>query len=246
MDKLNGKVAIVTGATSGIGQACAEMFAQHGATVVLVGRSQEKGIKIENSIKSDGHRASYICCDITQETQVIEMINTVIKEYGQIDILFNNAGTFLPSVEIERLDYESWKETFDVNLNGFFLVTKYARPSLIKSKGVILNNASIAGMHSYAIGRAYAYSASKAAVIQFTRMMAKNYAEEGIRVNAISPGIVWTPMMHGRDPKLYIDRIPMKRIGKPEDVAKVALFLVSDESGYITGVNIPIDGGVSI
>jgi NAD(P)-dependent dehydrogenase (short-subunit alcohol dehydrogenase family) len=174
------------------------------------------------------------------------MIDTVISEFHQIDILFNNAGVFLPSVEIERLEFEAWKETFDVNLNGYFLVTKYAKPALLKSKGVILNNASIAGMHSYAIGRAYAYSASKAAVIQFTRMMAKNYAEEGIRVNAISPGVIWTPMMHDRDPKNYVDRIPMKRIGKPEDVAKVALFLVSDASGYITGVNVPVDGGTSL
>ncbi len=243
---LDNKIAIVTGATSGIGEACAQSFAKHGATVILVGRNRERGNLIETSIKAQDYKACFICCDVTKEAQVIEMINTITDKYNRIDILFNNAGVFPPSVEIERLDFESWKETFDVNLNGYFLVTKYAKPHLLKSKGVILNNASIAGMHSYAIGRSYAYSASKAAVIQFTRMMAKNYAEEGIRANAISPGIVWTPMMHDRDPKAYVERIPMKRVGTPEDVANVALFLVSDESKYVTGVNIPIDGGTCL
>ena len=149
-------------------------------------------------------------------------------------------------MEIERMPVEEWKETFDINVHGYFLVTRYAKPYLARSRGVIVNNASIAGMHSYAMGRSYAYSASKAAVIQFSRQMAKNYGEEGIRVNCICPGIVQTAILHGRDPKIYEDRIPLGRVAQPEDVAKIVAFLVSDEAAYLTGVVLPIDGGAAL
>ena len=246
MNILENKTVIITGGTSGIGAACAELLAKNGARVVIVGRNEVNGNEIESCINRAGGIAKYLRCDVTIESDVIQMIDSAVDEYGSIDILINNAGVFLPSVEIEQLDYQDWKKTIDVNVNGYFLVTKYAKPHLLKSKGVILNNASIAGMHSYAAGRSYAYSASKAAIIQFTRMMAKNYAEEGIRVNCISPGIIMTPILHGRDPQIYEKRIPLGRVGSPEDVAKVALFLVSNESAYLTGVNIPIDGGTSL
>ena len=127
-----------------------------------------------------------------------------------------------------------------------FLVTRYAKPYLLKSKGVILNNGSIAGLQHYAAGRSYAYSASKAAVIQFSHQMAKNYGADGIRVNCICPGIIQTPILHGRDPKIYEERIPLGRVGTPKDVAKTALFLVSDDAAYLTGVVLPVDGGASL
>lgn len=243
---LEGKTAIVTGATSGIGEATAKIFAKNGAEVVLCGRSVDKGKQIESEIIQAGGKAKYIECDVTSEENVKKMIDQTIEIYRKIDILFNNAGTMLPSIEIERQDYDQWKETFDVNVNGYFLVTKYAKMHLMKTKGVILNNASIAGMQSYAIGRSYPYSASKAAVIQFTRMMAKNYGEEGVRVNCICPGVILTPILHGRDPKLYEERIPLGRVGTPEDVAKVATFLVSDDAAYLTGCVLPIDGGAAL
>lgn len=246
MKILQDKVAIVTGATSGIGAETARNFAANGALVVLVGRNIERGKKIENAIIADGGRCKFVKCDVTNEIDVKNLIDVTISTYKKIDILFNNAGKFLPSIEIERLEFEDWKQTFDVNIDGYFLVTKYAKMHLLDSKGVILNNASVAGMQSYAAGRSYAYSASKAAVIQFSRMMAKNYAEEGVRVNCICPGVILTPILHGRDPKIYEERIPLGRVGSPEDVAKVALFLVSEESSYLTGVVIPIDGGASI
>lgn len=246
MRKLEDKVAIVTGATSGIGEATARLFARNGAKVVLCGRSVEKGHCIAKEIKEEGGIAMYLECDVTSEDNVKAMIDQTIQSFGRIDILFNNAGTMLPSVEIERLDYDQWKETFDVNVNGFFLVSKYAKMHLLNSKGVILNNASIAGLQSYATGRSYPYSASKSAIIQFSRMMAKNYGEEGVRVNCICPGVILTPILHGRDPKIYEERIPLGRVGTPEDVAKVALFLVSDDAAYLTGVVLPIDGGASI
>ncbi len=141
---------------------------------------------------------------------------------------------------------DDWRKTFDVNVTGMFLATKYAKPYLLESKGVILNNGSIAGLQHYAAGRSYAYSASKAAVIQFSHQMAKNYGEDDIRVNCICPGIIETPILHGRDPKIYEERIPLGRVGQPEDVAKVALFLVSDDAAYLTGTVINVDGGASL
>ncbi len=246
MNKLENKVAIVTGATSGIGAATARLFAQNGAKVVLCGRSTDKGMAVAEGINQAGGTAMFITCDVTSEEAVKAMVQQTIDTYGKIDILFNNAGTMLPSIEIERQEYELWKETFDVNVNGYFLVSKYVKTHLLETKGVILNNASIAGMQSYATGRSYPYSASKAAIIQFSHMMAKNYGEEGVRVNCICPGVILTPILHGRDPKIYEERIPLGRVGTPEDVAKVALFLVSDDAAYLTGVVLPVDGGASL
>ncbi len=246
MKLLEDKVCIITGATSGIGAATARYIAKEDANIVLVGRNSERGRKIENEINTNGGKAFFIQCDVAKEKEALETINKTVDSFGKIDILFNNAGVMLPSMEIERMPFEDWNKTFSVNVNGFFLMCKYAKPYLQKSKGCIINNASIAGMHSYVTGRSYAYSASKAAVIQFTRQMAKNYAEEGIRVNSVSPGIIETPALNGRGIEVYGDRIPMKRLGTPEEVAKVVLFLASDQASYITGINIPVDGGVSI
>lgn len=243
MYNLEGRRALITGATSGIGAAVARRLIAEGCKVALVGRSKDKGYALEQEITSNGGIATYIPCDISKEDEAISLVEKTVEFFGGIDILFNNAGVMLPSMEIERMPVEDWKKTFDINVNGYFLVTRYAKPYLVQSHGVIINNASIAGMHSYAMGRSYAYSASKAAVIQFSRQMAKNYGEEGVRVNCICPGIVETPILHGRDPKIYEDRIPLGRVAQPEDVAKVVTFLVSDEAAYLTGVVLPIDGG---
>lgn len=246
MKRLENKVAVVTGATSGIGAGCARMFAENGAKVVICGRNAEKGGKIADSIRARGGEATFVPCDVSDESSVISMVDTAVATYGGIDILMNNAGVMLPSMEIERMPVEEWRKTFDTNITGYFLVTRYAKPHLLKSKGVILNNGSIAGLQHYAAGRSYAYSASKAAVIQFSHQMAKNYGEEGIRVNCICPGIIDTPILGDRDRKVYAQRIPLGYVGTPEDVAKVALFFVSDDAAYLTGVVLPIDGGASL
>lgn len=246
MYNLKGRTALITGATSGIGAATARYLAAEGCKTVLAGRNRDRGRDLEQEITSSGGIAAYVPCDISQENEVASLIEKTVALFGGIDILFNNAGVMLPSMEIERMPVEEWRETFDINVHGYFLVTRYAKPYLLRSRGVIVNNASIAGMHSYAMGRSYAYSASKAAVIQFSRQMAKNYGAEGIRVNCICPGIVQTPVLHGRDPKLYEDRIPLGRVAQPEDVARVVTFLVSDEAAYLTGVVLPIDGGATL
>lgn len=246
MKKFNEKVVLVTGATSGIGEATAKMFAQCGASVVLVGRNKDKGSQIEHEIREKGQKAYFITCDVSKEENVIEMVNKAIKKYKKIDILFNNAGIMLPSCEIERMPVDDWKKSIDVNLTGCFLVSRYVKPYLLKEKGTIINNASIAGLQYYAAGRSYAYSATKAAVIQFSHQMAKNYGEEGIRVNCICPGIIDTPILGDRDRSVYAQRVPLKRLGTPDDVAKAVLFLASEDAQYLTGIVLPIDGGVSL
>jgi meso-butanediol dehydrogenase/(S,S)-butanediol dehydrogenase/diacetyl reductase len=243
---LQDKVALITGATSGIGAECARLFCGHGAKVVIAGRSREKGGELEKEINKSGGVAKYVYCDVSKEIDIADLVNVTADNYGGIDVLFNNAGVFHPSVELDRLDVSAWKNTFQVNLDSYLLATKYAMPHLLSSRGVVLNTASIAGMHSYATGRAYAYSASKSAVIQFSRMLAKNYAPLGVRVNCICPGVIDTPMMHGRDLSLYLERIPAGRTGTPADVARAALFLCSDYASYINGAVLPVDGGASL
>lgn len=246
MNRFENKVVLITGATSGIGEGTAKAFAKEGAKVVIVGRNHEKGNKIEQEIIANGGIAKFIPCDVSDADAVQEMIKIAVEAYGKIDILFNNAGVMLASMEIERMPLEDWQKTMDINLTGTFLVTKYAKPYIVKQKGNIINNASIAGMQHYAAGRSYAYSASKAAVIQFSHQMAKNYGEEGVRVNCICPGIVDTPILGDRDRSVYAERVPLKRLATPEDVAKSVLFLASDDAAYLTGVVLPIDGGVSL
>lgn len=246
MGEFSKKVAVVTGATSGIGAASAKKFAELGADVALVGRNSERGSALEEELKSLGVRAKFFKCDVSDVQQAEETAKAIGSSFGRVDILFNNAGVMLPSMEIERMPVETWQETFNININGMFYITRFIKPYLLESHGCIINNASIAGLQHYAAGRSYAYSASKAAVIQFSHQMAKNYGEEKIRVNCICPGIIDTPILGDRDRKVYAERIPLGYVGQPEDVAKVVVFLASDSASYLTGVVLPIDGGASL
>lgn len=248
MKRLCDKVAIVTGATSGIGLACVRTFASEGAKVIMCGRNMEAGQRLAESINMEMERCCvhYMYHEAEKEASAENIISETVKIEGKVDILFNNAGVMLPSVEIERLSAEDWNKTFSVNVNGYFFMCKHAKMLLAQNNGVIINNASIAGLHNYVIGRSYAYSASKAAIIQFSRQMAKNYGEDKIRVNCICPGIIETKMLGDRDREQYAKRIPLGYVGSPNDVAKVVLFLASDESSYLTGTVIPVDGGASI
>ncbi len=245
MRKFDGKIAVITGATSGIGTACAERLAHEGAEVVLIGRSEERGKEVVNRIISSGGKASFYKCDVSLQDEVSDTCALIKKRHDSVDILLNNAGVMLPSSEIERMSIADWDKTFSINISGMFYITRQIKPHM-KRGAVIINNASIAGLQHYAAGRSYAYSASKAAVIQFSHQMAKNYGEEGIRVNCICPGIIDTPILGDRDRKVYAERIPLGYVGKPEDVAKVVTFLASDDADYLTGVVLPIDGGASL
>lgn len=245
MNRLDGKIAIVTGATSGMGEASARRFAEAGADVVIAGRNEERGMAIEEMICQDGGSAVYFHLDVSDEKEIKEFIEKVIDRYGKIDILFNNAGIFPATPPLEQMETAVWDEIMDINATGMFRMTKYAMPYLEKSNGVILNNASVAGMQSFASGKTYAYSASKAAVIQFTRMIAKVYGAK-VRANCICPGVIDTPIFINRDFSRYHDSIPMHRVGTAEEVAKTANFLVSDDAGYINGAVLTIDGGMSV
>lgn len=245
MEKLKGKAALITGGTSGIGACMAKVFAEEGAQVVIAGRNRGRGAQIAGEIKESGLSADFYSCDTMNEEEIIRLAEQIEKDYGNLDVLVNNAGVFL-TAPLEEMSESDFQKTFDVNVKGYFLMTKHFLPLLKRRGGVILNNASVAGMPSFIDGKgAYMYASSKAAVIQFTKLCAKNYAPD-IRVNCMCPGVVDTPIFTNRDFSRFQGKIPLGRVAQPEEVAKAALFLVSDDSAYVTGAVLPIDGGMSL
>ena len=243
--RLDNKIAVITGGTSGIGKATAKLFAREGASVAVVGRSEEKGNAIVKEIISSGGKAIFVKCDVSKEEDAKNMADQVIKEFGQIDILYNNAGVveFGAAHETEE---KSWDKMLDINLKGVYLCSKYAIPHMQKQKkGSIINTASVAGIVGFP-GIA-AYCASKGGVHILTKNMALDYAPDGIRVNDICPGVIETPMTidafgeEGVSDQAEVH--PLGRVGTPEDIAYAALFLASDESSFVTGTSLIVDGG---
>ncbi len=212
--RLAGKTAIITGATSGIGEATARLFAEEGAKVILVGRNEAAGTKIKESIIKDGGEAIFYKCDVTNEEEISSLKEYVQEEFSKLDILFNNAGVLLMS-RLENIDSEEWKRCFDVNTNSHMYMCRAFMDMLIDSRGVILNNASIDGLQSNVRGRAtYMYASSKAATIQFTQILALNYSDR-VRVNCICPGLTETNLFTNRDFSRFDGTIPIGRIAKP-------------------------------
>lgn len=246
MNLLTDRIAVITGGTSGIGEAAVELFAKRGAKVLFTGRNADAGKKIMTRLSAGEADIDFFQCDITG-LQDIDRLRTYCEtKYGKIDILINNAGMMTESGEIDKILVEDWEKTFDVNITGVFKTIRALKDLVIRCQGCIINNASIAGMHSYVTGKTYAYSASKAALIQFTRQLAKNYACYGVRINCICPGIIDTPILGDRDRNEYAKRIPLGYVGKPEEIANVVAFLASKDANYITGCVLPVDGGVSL
>lgn len=243
MEELKNKIVLVTGGTSGIGKAIAEYFASYAAaTVVIVGRSKDKGKDIEKSNKN----IYFEQCDVTSEEQIIALKDRILNRFKKIDILINNAGVLYTDL-LENIKFDEWKKSYSVNVDSTMLMTKHFIDLIVARKGSILNNASIDGLQSLNRGRAsYAYSSSKAAVIHFTQLCALNYADKGIRINCLCPGVTETPLFTNRDFSRFIDAIPMKRVAQPIEIAKAALFLVSDNASYITGTVLTVDGGASL
>jgi NAD(P)-dependent dehydrogenase (short-subunit alcohol dehydrogenase family) len=244
--RLKNKVALVTGGTSGIGEAVALLFAKEGAAVAITGRNKERGDAI---VKQIG-KALFIPADVRKSADCQRAVDETLKAFGRLDILFNNAGIFLPQTALECSE-EEWDLQLDINLKGTFLMSKCALEPMIKQgSGVIVNNSSGWGL----VGgdKAVAYCASKGGVVLLTKAMAVDHGRQGIRVNCICPGDVDTPMlpedarMRGLDWKAYLagcENRPMGRIGTPDEIAKAVLFLASDDSSFMTGAALVVDGG---
>jgi len=247
MKKLDGKVAIVTGSSRGIGKAIALEFARNGAKVVVnYFKSKEEAIKVVDEIKNIGTDAIAIMADVSDEKQVKKLFVETVKKFGRIDVLVNNAGVYIHN-EAAEFDEKSWNETLDTNLKSVMLCTKEAVSEMQKQKsGTIVNISSIYGAAIFA--GAPAYGASKAGIIFLTKRFAKEFGPN-IRVNAIAPGIIDTDMTAGdteENRQKYSQETPLKRMGKPEEIAKTALFLASEDSSYITGDVIIADGGYNL
>ncbi len=241
--KFKNMVVIVTGSSRGIGKAIALSFADEGANVVVnYNKSKDKAKEVVDEIVKKGSKAFAVKCDVSNETEVKKMINETVNKFGKIDILVNNAGIVFDIPLFEKT-VEQWKRTLDTNLVGVFLCSKYASKHMTK-KGNIINISSTNGINSYSPDSAD-YDASKSGVISLTKTMAEELAPE-VRVNCIAPG--WIDTDINKDlPKDFIkeekDKIHLKRFGKPEEIAKVALFLASEDSSFMTGSVVVVDGG---
>jgi len=250
--RLQGKVSIITGAGSGLGKEIALLFAREGSKVVIAELQEESGQATAQQIQRKGGSALFLRTDITQASDVERMVEEALQAYGRIDVLVNNAGINPSRTPVHETPEEAWDQTLAVNLKGAFLCSKYVLPVMMKQKGgSILHISSIVG--AMGCSDRAAYAASKGGLIGLGRSMAVDYAPYGIRVNTINPGFIETDLtriyfgrLREQDPK-KLERIighhPLGRLGKPEDVAYAALFLASDESPWITGLDMGVDGG---
>jgi len=248
-EDLKGKVAIVTGARRGMGKAHTLALARAGVKVVVADISLEDCQKVVEEIKKEGGEALAVKCDVTKKEEVDEMVKKTIEKFDRVDILVNNAGIaqFVPFLEMTE---EDWDKTLDINLKGYFLCAQAVAKEMVKQRsGVIINIASIAmGQQGIGFPALVHYCASKGGVVAMTEALALELAPYNIRVNSISPGTIDTPMIDPlkSDPKTLervLARIPLGRVGKPEEVSNLVLFLASDASSYMTGSNVVIDGG---
>ena len=247
MGKLDGKVAIVTGATSGMGRATAKLFAEEGAKVVVTGRNEERAKAVVDDIKAAGNEAIYVIADMSDMDDVKKIFDTTMDTYGTVDVLFNNAG-MLSMSPLMDVSLEEWNKVFNVNVTSSLVLTQLVAPVMKeKGKGTIINTCSVASFgahHGFAT-----YVDSKHAMAGLTKSIAWELGPE-IRCNSIAPGLIHTAMVDsiGGPSALQqmIDQCPVKRCGEPEDIASLALFLATDESSFMSGQVIKIDGGFEI
>lgn len=249
MTDLKNKVAIITGARRGMGRTHALALAKAGAKVVVSDISQEECESVVEEIKKAGGEGLAVKCDVSIKKEVEEMVQKTVEKFGKVDILVNNAGIcqFKPFLELTE---EEWDRTLNINLKGYFLCSQAAAKEMVKQRsGVILNIASIAmGQVGVGFSAISHYCASKGGIVAMTEAMALELAPHNIRVNAISPGAIETPMVDPlkTDPKMMegiLARVPLQRMGQPEEVSNLVLFLASDTSSYMTGSTVVIDGG---
>ena len=248
--RLRGKVALITGGTSGIGSATAIRFAEEGAAVALTGRNVERGEQVLKEIVANGGEALFIPADVRRSDDCRRAVDETLQRFGKIDVLFNNAGVFHPK-SVPDCTEEEWDETIDSSLKGAFLMSKYALPSMIRQgSGSIIHTSS--GWGILGGDKAAAYCAAKGGLIVMAKAMAIDHGRDGIRVNCVCPGDVLTPMLPDDAAKRGMawedyaagaaDR-PLGRIGTAEDIATAVLYLASDESSFVTGAALVVDGG---
>lgn len=239
--RLEGKVALISGAASGIGAATARMFAREGAAVVIGDIQVDKGEQIAREIVDSGGRALFVRLDVTVEEGWRNAVKQTVDEFGKLDILVNDAG-ISQMEKVEELSEEGWDAVMDVNAKGTFLGTKHAIPEMRKAGGgSIVNISSGAGLVGNPDGAGY--GASKGAVRIFTKATAVQYAADGIRANSIHPGPIDTPMLRSTSGDVQGRELPMKRKGTADEIAYGVLYLASDEASYVTGAELAIDGG---
>jgi len=248
--KLEGKVALITGGSLGLGKATAHLFAQEGANVVITGRTEKTLLEKVGKAKKAGHEISHIVSDVSIESNCREAVDFTLDKYGKIDILFNNAG-ILGVGRTHETEIDYWDKIFAINVRGTYLMSKFTIPHMLENGGgCIVNNSSILGLK--ALPGVAAYNSTKGAVTQLTRSMALDYAKDGIRVNAICPGTIETPMVDGlldgmpdRDAaeELFKSFHPMGRFGTAEEIAHAVLFLCDDNVKFMTGTMLSVDGG---
>ena len=239
---------MITGGNRGIGLETAKLFAREGARVVLAARDETDGRMAEAQVPD----AMFVRCDVRLVDDCRHAVEETVHRLGRLDILFNNAGIFYRNRTAEQTSESEWDETLDTNLKGTFLMCKYALPYLRIQSGAIVNTASYVGL--VGLSGAVAYCASKAGIVNLTRALALDHARESIRVNCICPGSVDTEMIHSawrafgdykEAERLWAAKHPLGRIATPEEVARVVLFLASDDASFITGAAVPVDGGIT-
>jgi NAD(P)-dependent dehydrogenase (short-subunit alcohol dehydrogenase family) len=250
MNRLSGKVAVVTGGNAGIGEAIAKVFAREGASVVITGRRQGELYRVVSDIVKEQGKVFAVVGSVTDESHVQEAVRQAVQQFGRLDILINNAGVGEFGRRLHEIDDTTWAHVLDVNLTGVFRMTRAALPQMLEQgKGVIVNISSVASL--IGLPTLPVYAASKGALDAMTRALAVDYAREGIRCNVINPGLIDTPMAaplmsnpEQLDP--ILSHYPIRRAGKPEEVAQMALYLASDEAAWVTGGTFSIDGGMTI
>ena len=248
MGKLDGKVALISGAARGQGAAEARLFAQEGAKVVIADILDAQGQQVEAEINELGGDALYIHLDVTSESDWQNAVQAAIDKYGRLDILVNNAAIIIEKAAIEDRTAAEWDRVFEVNAKGVFLGTKHSIPEMRKAGGgSIVNISSVAGI-AQSLHQEPAYAASKGAVRIFSKLTASQHAADGIRCNSVHPGPIDTDMLAsamGDEARLQdrLARVPMRRMGSVDEIAKGVLYLASDDSSYVTGSELVIDGG---
>lgn len=245
---LEGKVALVTGAGSGIGRATALAFAREGAKLVVADIADQDGEKTVRMIEDDGGDATFVRVDISKADEVEAMIKTAVDTYGQLDCAHNNAGIEGPAVATADVDEEDWDKVMEINLKGAWLCTKYEVIQMLEQGGgAIVNTASTLGITG--LPQIAAYTASKHGVIGLTQSAALDYGTQNIRVNAVMPGVTRTPMMDRQmsgahlEEDMYIQLHPIGRLGQPEEIAEAVVWLCSDRASFVTGHAMAVDGG---